>query len=265
MVQPAEGAVPEEPLGEEAALLLVKRAGLALAVALSACAPAQEMPVDPAQHDAFYLWAGVPPPDYLAKASTLYILGGEVRRGGPPRYVSLRGIPRLHRGEVWLVVRSNRLDWDARTTDAVMADLVRWRAAGNPLAGLQVDFDTATGKLDGYAEFLRGLRAQLPQGMRLSVTGLMDWSANGDPAALASLQGVVDEVVIQTYQGTRTIAGYEAYFRRIDRVPVPHRVALVQGGRWREPPELSRDPRFTGYVVFLLTPPRGSVRDPGLQ
>lgn len=234
-------------------------AGLALALALAACGPAAEMPVDPAQYDAFYLWAGVPPPDYLAKARTLYILGGEVRRGGAARYVSLRAVPRLRSGEVWLVVRSNRLDWDARTTEAVLADLARWKAAGNPVAGLQVDFDTATGRLDGYAEFLRSLRARLPEGMKLSVTGLMDWSANGDPAALASLKGVVDEVVIQTYQGTRTIPGYEAYFRRIDRVPVPHRVALVQGGQWRAPQELARDPRFTGYVVFLLRPPRESA------
>ena len=42
--------------------------------------------------------------------------------------------------------------------------------------------------------------------------------------------------------------------RRMARVPVPHKVALVQGGQWREPPALRSDPLFRGYVVFLVNP-----------
>jgi len=229
-------------------------------MALAACAPQAEVPVDPSRYDAFYLWAGVAPPPFVKNASVVYILGGEVRRGGPARYVSLRAVPRLQQGKVWLVVRANRIDWGPEVTRAVLADVSRWRRAGNPVAGLQVDFDTATGRLDGYARFLAALKAQLPASMKLSVTGLLDWSAHGDPAALAGLKGVVDEVVIQTYQGTRTIAGYDAYFRDIDRVPIPHRVALVERGLWRAPPELARDPRFTGYVVFLLKQPRAEAQ-----
>ena len=82
----------------------------------------------------------------------------------------------------------------------------------------------------------------------------MDWSANADPAALASLTGVVDEVVVQSYQGRETIPGYARYLEKLARVPVPHKVALVQGGQWREPAALKRDPLFRGYVVFLVNP-----------
>ena len=82
----------------------------------------------------------------------------------------------------------------------------------------------------------------------------MDWSANGDPRALASLKSVADEVVIQTYQGRGTIAGYERYFDRMGDFPVPFRVGLVQDGRWREPASLRRQRQFKGYVVFLLNP-----------
>jgi hypothetical protein len=133
--------------------------------------------------------------------------------------------------------------------------LARWRAAGNRLEGLQIDFDAATPGLDRYRAFLEQVRHELPRGTRLSITGLLDWSANGDPAELARLGGLVDEVVIQTYQGRHTIPGYTQWFRHIDRLPMTHKIALVERGEWTPPPALARDARFAGYVVFLLRPP----------
>lgn len=65
-------------------------------------------------------------------------------------------------------------------------------------------------------------------------------------------RGVVDEVVIQTYQGRRTIPGYESYLASLARLPIPYRIGLVQGGEWRAPAGLNADPEFRGYVVFLL-------------
>ncbi len=82
----------------------------------------------------------------------------------------------------------------------------------------------------------------------------MDWSANGDPAALARLGGVVDELVIQTYQGRSTIPGYEAYLASLRDLPLPYRIGLVEGGAWHAPPGFENDPEFRGYVVFLLRP-----------
>ena len=105
-----------------------------------------------------------------------------------------------------------------------------------------------------YRTFLEAVRRELPRGARLSITGLLDWSANGDPAELARLAGLVDEVVIQTYQGRTTIPGYAAWFGHIDTLPLRHKIALVEGGEWTPPPALARDRRFAGYVVFLLAP-----------
>lgn len=211
--------------------------------------------VDPADHTAFFLWAGVKPPPELARAREIYILDGEVKRDDPGTFVPLRaGVPRLPGKQVWLVVRAARLDWGEGVHRALLHDLARWEAAGNRVAGLQVDFDAATRGLDGYADFLAKLRQRLPPRYRLSVTGLMDWSAHGDPAALARLAGIVDEVVVQSYQGRRTIPGYAAYLNRLARVPIPHKVALVQGGAWQEPAALRSDPGFRGYVVFLVNP-----------
>jgi hypothetical protein len=218
-------------------------------LALAACTP-QPQRVNAADHDAFFLWAGVKPQPVLGRAKVLYLLAGEVRRSGS--FVPLRATPRVQYGEVWLVVRTERLDWDAATFGNVLRELARWQRGGNPMAGLQVDFDASTKGLERYGAFLKDLRQRLPQQYKLSVTGLMDWSANGDPAALAQLKDVVDEVVVQSYQGRTTIPGYARYLEKLARVPVPHKVALVQGGVWREPPALRRDPLFKGYVVFLL-------------
>ena len=80
----------------------------------------------------------------------------------------------------------------------------------------------------------------------------MDWSAGGDPQALARLAGIVDEIVVQTYQGRHTIPGYETYLASLRRLNMSYRIALVEGGAWRAPEGLESDPNFRGYVVFLL-------------
>jgi hypothetical protein len=228
-------------------------AALAGAVLLAGCGERRAERVDPARYDAFFLWAGVTPSPALARARTIYLLDGEVRASDAGRFVPLRpGIPHVPRAEVWLTVRAERLDWDEAIYGRVLGDLARWQVAGNHLAGLQIDFDAHTRGLADYASFLAGLRQRLPARYRLSVTGLMDWSAGGDPAALARLGGTVDDVVIQTYQGRRTIAGYEAYMASLARLPMPFRVALVEGGEWRAPARLAGNPKFKGYVVFLL-------------
>lgn len=245
-------------MGAEAEVLLVRRAAAALfaALALTTCqraAPAA--PVDPAAYDQFFLWPGVRPPPAVAHAKVVYILGGEIRRGGPVQLVDMRAsVPHVQGSAVWLTVRAERLDWDVGTWRGVLAMLARWRVAGNQVQGLQIDFDAATAGLDGYNAFLKEVRRRLPPGTQLSITGLLDWSANGNSAALSALAGVIDEVVIQTYQARSTIPGYAAYFRHIDRLPMQHKIALVEGGEWSPPPALARDPRFAGYVVFLLRP-----------
>ncbi|WP_298188580.1 DUF3142 domain-containing protein [Novosphingobium sp.] len=236
----------------------MRRTGAALlaALVLASCGKPEAPRVDPARYDRFFLWAGVPPPPAVKRARELYILGGEIRRGGPARLTGMRaGVPHLGPPKVWLTVRTERLDWDAGVWDAVRAMLARWRAAGNRLEGLQIDFDAATPGLTRYRAFLEQVRRELPPGMRLSITGLLDWSANGDPAELARLGGLVDEVVIQTYQGRTTIPGYAAWFSHIDTLPLPHKIALVEGGEWTPPAALAGDRRFAGYVVFLLRPP----------
>lgn len=226
-----------------------------LAVALLAGCQQRPARVDAADHDSFWLWAGVRPQPVLARARTIYILQGEIRNDRVPRIVSLRpGTPKVRHAVLWIVYRTETLRWGDAIVPQIRADLARWRAAGNNVAGVQIDFDAATKGLSGYAAFLQQLRRQLPADARLSITGLLDWSSQGDSTGLNALADEVDEVVLQSYQGRTIIPGYSTYLESLSRLEMPYKIGLVQHGEWNPPAALNRDPDFKGYVVFLLNP-----------
>jgi hypothetical protein len=228
------------------------RALLALLVLLLASGAAAAAPTDAADYDAFFLWAGVKPQPVLSQAHDLYLLHGQVEAGDPVRLVAQRpALPRVSHADVWMAVRVETLDWPEGVYAQVLAALNRWRAAGNRVVGLQIDFDAGTRNLENYAAFLADLRKRLPEDCRLSITGLLDWSANADPPGLAALGDVVDEVVLQIYQGRRVIPGYQGYLAALDRLQVPFRIGLLQGGEWEAPDHLEGNAWFRGYVVFL--------------
>ena len=127
-----------------------------------------------------------------------------------------------------------------------------WKANGNRLIGLQIDFDAGSKSLERYAAFLAEVRAALPREYALSVTGLLEWTVNGDLAGLDGLAAVVDEIVLQIYQGRKVIPDYEYYLKELASMKVPFRIGLLQGGPWQAPPELAANAYFKGYVVFLL-------------
>ena len=221
---------------------------------LTACTR-EAPPVDAAEYDAFWLWAGVKPQPVLDKAKTIYILEGEIRANSSPRINRLRGgTPRVKHADVWLVYRVETIKWGSDIPRQITADLARWKKAGSRTVGVQIDFDAATRGLEGYAAFLKTLRSQLPTDNKLGITGLMDWSSRSDPGGLKAIAGVVDEIVIQTYQGRKTIPGYAGYLVQLDRLDVPYKLGLVQGGEWSAPKALAQDTYFKGYVVFLLNP-----------
>jgi hypothetical protein len=229
--------------------MLMIRLFAALFLTLAANAPI----VDATRYDAFWLWAGVKPQPVLEKASRIYLLQGQVSTRDTVRLIAQRpAIPRVRHAEVWMVVRVETLRWTPQVYEQVLAQLARWRAAGNRVVGVQIDFDARTRHLESYADFLRGLRGRLPADTKLGITGLLDWSANGDPAGLDALAGTVDEVVLQIYQGRRVIPGYQRYLGRLDALKVPFRIGLLQGGEWEAPEGLEANPNFRGYVVFLL-------------
>ena len=224
----------------------------------SACA--QSSSVDGNRYDSFWLWAGVVPQPALAHAHTIYLLDAEVRPGKANLISQRPAIPHVQHAEVWMVVRVETLDWSPALYAQVLADLTRWHQAGNRIVGLQIDFDAHTRHLGAYATFLKDLRKRLPTDCKLGTTGLLDWSSHGDSQALDVLAGSVDEVVLQIYQGRHVIPGYEQYLTRLDRLKIPFRIGLLEGGEWQQTASLVSNPYFRGFVVFLQNPITHSSR-----
>jgi hypothetical protein len=216
--------------------------------------------VNAADYQAYWLWGGVAAQPVLDTAKTLYVLQGQVSSLRSERHQRInfvaQGMPvtRLPQAEIWLVYRAHTLRWPESVYPRLLGQVERWRQAGNHIAGIQIDFDARTRYLNEYVDFLRDLRQRLPQDYRLSITGLLDWSSNADAQVIGQLKGVIDEVVVQTYQGRHSIPDYAAYLPRMDRLGLPFKIGLIQGGDWQAPDYLQDSPWFRGYVVFLQNP-----------
>lgn len=206
------------------------------------------------EHRAFWLWSAVRPQPVLAQAESLYILQGQIslRRGHSQFIPQGIAVPRLRHGKVWLTYRVETLDWSDAVFRSITQQLTRWEKSGNPVIGIQIDFDARTLRMPQYVTFLQQLRQQLPARYALSITGLLDWSNHSAPEVVNQLHEVVDEVVIQTYQGKQTIKNYADYLPRLAQLRIPFKIGLVQHGEWQAPAYLETTPFFRGYVVFLL-------------
>ncbi|MFN4093436.1 MAG: DUF3142 domain-containing protein, partial [Acinetobacter johnsonii] len=75
-----------------------------------------------------------------------------------------------------------------------------------------------------YALFLSQLRKQLPQHYQLSITGLMDWTNVTNQETLNLLNNTIDELVIQTYQGSTTLPNYAAYLKKVSALKLPYKI-----------------------------------------
>ena len=99
--------------------------------------------------------------------------------------------------------------------------------------GLQLDCDVPTKRLITYADFLHHLRAQLPPGIQLSVTMLLDWTHSKD---LQTLAREVDFVVPQCYSALAPFASsdtavtlasnIQGTLQRLERARVSYRLGL---------------------------------------
>jgi hypothetical protein len=194
----------------------------------------------------------------LGDADRLYLLEGELlirngkthfeRRGFPP--ISIASHP------IVLVYRCEVMTWTAELERQIEGDVQAFEAKGGEIWGIQLDFDAATKQLDRYGDFLRQVRASLPGRLKISITGLMDWASQGKLSDLNGLQGVVDEIVFQVYQGERPVRDYRRYLEQLVRRPltVPFKLGLVEGGEY-EPSVLEAvhsHPAYRGTVMFLL-------------
>nr|WP_257232050.1 DUF3142 domain-containing protein [Acinetobacter sp. YH01020] len=236
-------------------------------VLCSACSPAQfgntqqahteiQQRVNAAHYSSFWIWGNISSSPYLQQATELYILQGEMNWNKPLKQSEFipQGIQVLHKPQqkIWIVIRSHHLQWSNNNIQQILQRLKHWEKNGNQIQGLQIDFDAKTQNIHRYAVFLEKIRKKMPQKYRLSITGLMDWTNVQDQQTLKLLAQNIDEIAIQTYQGSHTIKNYTLYLNKVSKLKLPYKIGLVQNGLWQAPAHLAQDPYFKGYVVFLL-------------
>ena len=224
--------------------------------------------IDPKDYEQFWLWTAPKDEKKISQAHTLYILQGEIRPDNIPYYrpninkntvpaalATLTpqglGVRSLSGKKIWLVYRATSQEWSDEVMVQLIDRLEKWQRAGNQVMGIQIDYDAPTYQLDKYAHLLRNIRQQLPAQYQLSVTGLLDWSNQADDPQFMQLIGAVDELVIQTYQGTTTLMNYSQYLKKLENLPFDFKVGIIEGGQWQGAAFLENNPHFKGYVVFL--------------
>jgi len=227
---------------------------------LIACQPSQsasaQYHVNANDYDSFWIWGDIKSAPYLTKAKEIYILQGEVRVDKAskqsiliPQGISIVKIPHQ---KVWLVFRNHHLNWQDHELDKILKRVHQWENSGNRIQGIQIDFDARTKNLNEYALFLQKIRAQLPKQYQLSITSLMDWTNIQDQNMLRLFRENINEMVIQTYQGSTTIPNYQQYLNKVSTLKLPYKIGIVQHGEWNPNLNFRDDRNFKGYVVFLL-------------
>lgn len=128
------------------------------------------------------------------------------------------------------------------------------------IAGVQLDIDCPTHDLPHYAEFLRAVRNGMPAGLRLSITGLLDWFRDG--TSIGDVVKQTDEFVPQFYDvdppGSfnewRAIAApidaakWAPHFNRLGK---PYRIGISTFGRARFVSTRASAPRLYNDVTPL--------------
>ena len=158
----------------------------------------------------FWFWRGsataARPPD--PAPDTLYFQAGELNgpnifNGNQPWHLYgeiPNPIPAA--GEYWMVFRFDRQSVPDTSAIPVLTNetarlLKVARERGLNLVGIQLDIDSPTASLPQYSAFLHSVRQQLPPGMQLSITGLLDWFR--DDTSVTEVIREVDEFVPQFY------------------------------------------------------------------
>lgn len=116
--------------------------------------------------------------------------------GAFPRTIALHLV---YNGTRALLASFERLEPETTATmisETYAKDVIRAESDQAQVAGLQLDFDVPTRLLPRYAQILRFVRAHLPPGTKLSVTGLPTWI---DAPQIEEVLAAVDFWIPQCY------------------------------------------------------------------
>ena len=223
------------------------------AMLLNACGPSvRDAPrVIASAYDNFYVGTGTKMQGALRGAKTIYLaaLAIDTWAGRSMLSAERQSVPEVTRALLWMGLRVARLDGAADKLQQVVRTLNHWKASGNNVAGLCVEFaGTVDQSASDQASFLRAVHQALPRDLKLSVTGL---AADAD-GRLAALGNLVDEHIVRFFADRGPTLPPSAYLAAATALPFPFRIGLRQGGILPDLTAAHRHPQFAGHTVFLV-------------
>ncbi len=126
----------------------------------------------------------------------------------------------------------------------------QWIKHGVHVVGLQLDFDSPTGKLHDYVAEIHKLQKMIQRetpGQKLSVTGLTDWLTLEHLGFNKNIT-----VYFQLYQGTTEHRHGDMHIGRLAKVQFPFKIGLLpnQSLTYEQKTKLESSLFFGGYAKF---------------
>jgi len=172
-------------------------------IGLSGSVPQIRATAAPLPHDA-YVWQRAWTPHVISSVSrssdivrAWRLLLAEADAAG--RWTAVRipwsDVQATQRPVIGVIRIDGRLE-EARIPAMLDQVMARIEPASAALAGVEIDYDCPTSKLETYARFLAALRARLLPTLKLSITALPTWMTSGE---LERLTRNLDEIVLQVH------------------------------------------------------------------
>jgi hypothetical protein len=204
----------------------------------------------PPSTDAYWIWAGIEVPPEVQTAPLYFYQGLLSEDAQGPRFNRRGYYPYPTTSpELYLVFRLETLDPSPRFPEAIVRLCAEWEQKGNPVSGVQLDFDAPSAQLLRYSTFLQTFRERLPRRYRLSVTGLGDWLFSAEDDALTQISAATDEVVFQLYQKRRPLPDQAKYLEKLRHLTFPFKL-----GQLDSTPDkiaLNDTPYYHGSIFFI--------------
>ncbi len=202
----------------------------------------------------YWIWAGIAVPEESRKKN-LFVYQGAFLKNKQGIEFARKGLYpyRLSAHEVHLVFRLEALDTSEGFKNTILMIISHWEQRKTPIRGIQLDFDSPTGKLERYSLFLKQVRTWLPSRYALTITGLGDWLLLDKPELLHALSACTDEIVFQLYSGRRYVPGLESYVSKLQQLDIPFKIGLLVDRDNNKPIEktLRRNPHYRGSIYFI--------------
>lgn len=195
---------------------------------LSVAANTTSAKQDLTEQASYWIWAGIGVPAD-SQGKNLFLYQGVFRKNGHGIEYARKGLYPyyLRAKEVHLVFRLEALDSSQSFKNAILMIISHWEQKKTGIRGIQIDFDSPTGKLERYYHFLKDMRSWLPTRYALTITGLGDWLLLDQPKLLHDLSSCTDEIVFQLYSGHRYVSGLGRYLHELQLLDIPFKIGLL--------------------------------------